>query len=241
MAGGSGGIMVMRTSKPFVIAILGAESTGKSTLAVQLAHALRDIGHSVQTVPEYLREWCQANNRVPLQHEQAAIADAQSQRIQVAAVAVSAAASVVIADTTAVMTAVYSDYVFGDQSLYSDALALNKTYDLTLLMGLDVPWVADGVQRDGPHVREAVDALVRQALQRSDIAAPTIYGLSETRLQAALDMALQAMQPPQSRAMRSSWKHYCECCGDGECERLMGKGLIAASSSASQTPAPSRV
>jgi nicotinamide riboside kinase len=202
-------------TKPFVIALLGAESTGKSTLALQLGEALTTRGYSVQIVSEYLREWCDAKGRVPLPHEQADIANQQSQRIGLDTKAV-----VVIADTTALMTAVYSDYLFNDQSLYEAALAAQKGYDLTLLMGLDMPWVADGLQRDGPHVRDAVDALIRQALQKAGIAAPTMYGLGDIRLQAALDMALQpmSMNKPISR---TTWKHFSECCGDGKCERLL--------------------
>jgi hypothetical protein len=35
---------------------------------------------------------------------------------------------------------------------------------LTLLTALDLPWVADGLQRDGPHVREPVDDVLRELL-----------------------------------------------------------------------------
>lgn len=48
-----------------------------------------------------------------------------------------------VADTTALMTAVYSDQVFGDVSLYRDALLEHTRYRLTLLTGLDLPWMAD--------------------------------------------------------------------------------------------------
>jgi nicotinamide riboside kinase len=202
-------------TRPFVIALLGAESTGKSTLALQLGEALTGRGHTVQIVSEYLREWCDAKERVPWQNEQADIANQQSLRI-----GLDTKKAVVIADTTALMTAVYSDYLFNDQSLYEEALAAQKGYDLTLLMGLDMPWVADGLQRDGPHVRDDVDALIRQALQRAEIAASTIYGLGDARLQAALDMVLQAMSVDKP-VSRITWKHLCECCGDGECERQL--------------------
>jgi nicotinamide riboside kinase len=207
-------------TKPFVIALLGAESTGKSTLALQLGEALTGRGHTVQIVSEYLREWCDAKERVPWQNEQADIANQQSLRI-----GLDTKKAVVIADTTALMTAVYSDYLFNDQSLYEEALAAQKGYDLTLLMGLDMPWVADGLQRDGPHVRDAVDALIRQALQRAEIAAPTIYGLGDVRLQAALDTALQSISANISSQnqlnKRTTWKHFCDCCVDGECERQL--------------------
>jgi nicotinamide riboside kinase len=211
-------------TKPFVIALLGAESTGKSTLTLQLGEALTWRGHTVQIISEYLREWCEAKGRVPWQNEQADIAKQQSLRI-----GLDTKKAVVIVDTTALMTAVYSDYLFNDQSLYEDALAAQKGYDLTLLMGLDMPWVADGLQRDGPHVRNDVDALIRQALQKAGIAAPTIYGLGDARLQAAMAVVLQAIKARETvrelssnqSIKSSSWKHFCECCGDGECERQL--------------------
>jgi nicotinamide riboside kinase len=76
--------------------------------------------------------------------------------------------------------------VFGDTSLYADALAREKTYDLTLVTALDLPWQADGLQRDGPHVRAPVDALLRAALARAAIAFETVAGHGEARLAAAL-------------------------------------------------------
>ena len=128
-----------------------------------------------------------------------------------------------IADTTALMTAVYSDFLFDDQSLYVEALAAQAQYDLTLLMGLDMPWVADGLQRDGPHVRDKVDDLIRQALQTVNLAVPTIYGLGDARLQAALAMVLQAISASeqQTAPSRTNWQHFCDCCGDGACEQKL--------------------
>ena len=56
------------------IAIVGAESTGKTTLAAALAQRLAaDTGRSVAWVPEVLREWCAHSGRTPLVHEQASI------------------------------------------------------------------------------------------------------------------------------------------------------------------------
>src|SRR4051812_2232298 len=100
-----------------VIAVLGAESTGKTTLAMRLADALRTKDRSVAVVAEYLREFCDERGRTPHAHEQQAIADTQSQRIEDA----SRTHDVTIADTTALMIAVYSDHVFGDTSLYASA------------------------------------------------------------------------------------------------------------------------
>ena len=143
------------------IAIVGAESTGKSVLATALADALADAtGWRVTAVPEWLRLWCEREGRTPRPEEQAAIATETHARIDAAA----ALHDIVVCDTTALMTTVYSDLLFNDRSLDALAIAHQRSMDLTLLTALDLPWVADGHQRDGPHVRGPVDDHVRALL-----------------------------------------------------------------------------
>lgn len=164
------------------IALLGAESTGKTQLAADLAAQLRRRGQTVAVVPEMLREWCEREQRTPRPEEQLPIAQEQEQRVEAAA----ATADIVIADTTALMIAIYSAMLFEDGSLYRFALSRQRDYELTLLTGLDLPWVADGLQRDGPHVREPVDALVRSSLAKAGVAYQVVYGSGDERLRNAL-------------------------------------------------------
>ena len=166
----------------FVIALLGAESTGKSTLAAGLGAALGARGLRVDVVAEALREFCEREGRTPRADEQAAIAATQTRRIEEAA----ASSEIVVADTTALMIAVYSDLLFGDTNLYAAAEAAQRRCDLTLLTALDLPWQADGFIRDGAHVREPVDARVRAALARAGVAFVPVAGLGAARLDAAL-------------------------------------------------------
>ena len=169
-------------TRAFVVALLGAESTGKTTLAGAIGDAMVTRGLQVAVVGEALRDFCIEHARTPRRDEQAAIADEQTRRIEAAA----ASAQVVVADTTALMIAVYSDYVFADRTLYARAEAAQRACDFTLLTSLDLPWRADGLQRDGAHVREPVDALLRAALGRAGIAFETITGTGTARLQASL-------------------------------------------------------
>lgn len=164
-----------------VIAIVGAESTGKSTLAHALALELRALGRPAEVVGEYLREFFNAQGRVPLPHEQAAIAAEQRRRILAAA----QGGGTVVADTTPLMIAVYSELLFGDRSLRAEALATQRRCACTLLTGLDLPWRHDGM-RDGPHVRGPVDALIRGALGEAELAYAVIYGSGPARTAAAL-------------------------------------------------------
>lgn len=169
-----------------LVALLGAECTGKSTLADSLARHF-DAG----LVTEYLREWCDAHGRTPLQHEQVHIAAEQAARMTAAM----HEHALVFCDTTPLITALCSEHYFGDDSLTAGALALQRRCDLTLLCAPDLPWEADGIQRDGPGVRAAFDARVRAALTTAGMRWVDIGGTPAERRAAAI----AAVQRPSSR------------------------------------------
>ena len=225
------------------VALLGAESTGKTSLSQHITKALLAQGQMAVYVPEVLREWCQMNGRTPALHEQRQIAQQQAERI------FSIREGWVIADTTPLMTAVYSDYVFKDLSLYEAALGLQAQFDLTLVMGLDVAWVPDGLQRDGEHVRQPVDHLIRQAMAKKQLPFKVIYGQDQARLNAALlaisqgisnlneplDLKFSAPGLQLTQAQRevsqyglnqgkTVWR--CDLCSDSECEHRLFSDLL---------------
>ena len=229
------------SAQPVRIALLGAECTGKTQLSLGIAAALQSLGLAVTVVPETLREWCETRQRTPLAHEQLDIAQQHAQRI------FSIDHGWVIADTSALMTAVYSDFIFNDKSLYQQALLEQASFDITLVMGLDLEWMADGLQRDGVHVREPVDSLLRQALQSAGLPFKVIYGQSEARLSAAL-MAIQngvrGLRPELAQNLASLqatqtqrdvnqyglnqgkmvWR--CDLCSDSDCEHKLFSQLL---------------
>jgi nicotinamide riboside kinase len=207
------------------IALLGAESTGKTELSQSLAAELGRQGLRVAVVAEALREWCVREGRTPRPEEQLPIAQEQERRVEAAAADV----DLVIADTTSLMVAIYSAMLFEDGTLYRFALERQRAYDLTLVMGLDLPWVADGLQRDGPHVRVPVDELVRAGLERADVPYQVIYGLGDARLAGALAAVRRAglgtVGPAPAEDGRP-WAWICDKCSDPECEhRLFGRLL----------------
>ncbi len=170
-----------------VIAIVGAESTGKTQLTLALAESLSSTGLRCVAVPELLRGWCEREGRTPRPEEQAGIAASQTDAIEAAA----RDHDVVICDTTALMTAIYSEYIFGDRSLIEAGLAFHRRCDLTLLTALDIEWEADGLQREGPHVRPPIDALIRKALTDGGVDWSLVSGQGQARV----DTALAAIQP----------------------------------------------
>lgn len=160
-----------------LVALLGAECTGKSTLAKALA---AQFGAGL--VDEYLREWCATHGRTPQRHEQAHIAAEQAARIEAAA----RAHQLVFCDTTPLVTALCSEHYFNDDTLTAEALAFQRRCDLTLLCAPDLPWEADGFLRDGPEVRARFDARLRAALAGHGVPWVDIAGSEPQRLAAAV-------------------------------------------------------
>lgn len=202
-----------------IITVVGAESTGKTTLVRELTRILRARGIDAVMVGEALREVCEREGRTPRVDEQMAIAQVQTERIAAAA----RAHALVLADTSALMTAVYSDYIFGDTSLYPQAERDHAQAAMTLLTALDLPWVADGIIRDGPHVREPADALIRQALRRAGVPYAVVSGQGVARIAQALAAIDSVLDEPQRQARLAAagarWRWFCDNCDDGECEQ----------------------
>jgi nicotinamide riboside kinase len=213
------------------VAIVGAESTGKTALASALALRLGELtGRRCTWVGEWLRAWCAREGRTPRPDEQAAIALHQHSLIDAAA----ASNDIVVCDTTALMTAVYSDMLFDDPSLLPYAVAQQRRCDITLLTALDIAWVADGLQRDGPHVREPVDSRVRALLIGHRLPWALVAGQGEARLGAALDAVTPllrdraapgsglftrlAARDAASLAEAQAWPWLCDNCDAPDCE-----------------------
>jgi nicotinamide riboside kinase len=210
------------------IALLGAESTGKSDLARLLERHFEAQGESVQHIREYLRTWCDERQRTPRIDEQLGIATEQIRQINAAVTC-----DYLIADTTPMMVATYSDLLFDDTSLYDLALKYQSSFDITLLMGLDIPWVADGIQRDGPHMREPVDTKIRAVLARGGINYQVVYGSGDARLQNALrcitsastsTSAAEDLELENKPVRFKNW--VCERCSDPDCEHRLFQDLL---------------
>ena len=160
------------------IAILGAESSGKSTLAGALA---RHFGTT--WVPEYLREFVETYGRVPEEHEQHGIARTQQEREDAA---VEGASRFLFCDTTPLMTAVYSRWYWGRVDEQLALLERRHDYAYTIVTAPDSPWEADGLQRDSAAVRQGIHENVLELLDERAIPYLLVTGsLPQRMLQAA--------------------------------------------------------
>ena len=179
--------------EPCLICLIGAECTGKTTLAQALAQRMDGLW-----VPEYLRGFTQAHGRTPQRAEQLHILQEQLRmETEALSLARQQGHSVVFCDTAPLLTAVYSDCVFADASLYPQARSLHARYALTLFLQPDIPWHADGLQRDGPDARAAVHLAIERAVAASgDDASPVVRvaGKAAQRLALACDAVAGVMR-----------------------------------------------
>jgi nicotinamide riboside kinase len=223
-----------------VFAIVGAESTGKSTVAQALASQVSEsTGLACVWVPEVLRAWCDQAGRTPRVDEQAGIAAEQARLIALAHLS----HPVVICDTTPLMTAVYHRQVFGDRSLDAAAVQWQRGCTLSLLTALDLPWQADGLQRDGPQVRLPVDAALRELLVGHALPFTVVAGHGPRRVEAALDAIsaeLRHLAAPRPglfsrlhsrEAAQPAWQWHCDDCDSPECEHALRHARSASATS----------
>lgn len=160
-----------------LICLHGPESTGKSTLAPRIAARL---GGAV--VEEFGRTYAEANGIDFTETDLFAIAEAHDTRTQAA---IDRGVDPVILDTDPLMTAVWSDMLFGRRD--SSFNLWRRTADLYLLFDIDLPWVEDGTRMFGtPEKRQRFFDLSRAELERRGVRWTLISGQGEDRFDAAL-------------------------------------------------------
>jgi len=128
------------------IAIVGPESTGKSTLTKMLAKHYKTLW-----VAEFARYYCAAltapctmQDEINMFHGQVALEES---------VLAMAENDLIFCDTTFLTVKIWSDEMLGETpQIVLDALT-ERTYDLYLLLDIDLPWQEDPL-RDFPHMRE---------------------------------------------------------------------------------------
>lgn len=159
--------------------LIGAECTGKSSVAAALASEFGAIH-----VPEALRSFVETRGRVPEAADQAGILSEQRASVEMAHL--DHPESVIICDPLPLMTAVYSLAYFDDSDLLADAVTDARTYDLIWWCRPDLPWTPDGDQRDGPERRNQVDALIGEIVRESGLTVIELHGSVDERIVTAI-------------------------------------------------------
>ena len=166
-----------KVARPFRVCLTGAESTGKSEMAKELA-----AHFGAPWVPEYAREYAARAARELSYMDVYPIARGQMELEQ----RVTAGANdLVILDTDLLSTVVYSRHHFGACPVMVESLARTRLADLYLLLDIDVPWIADPV-RDSGATRDTLHELFCDVLEEFRANVRTVAGKWDERLHRAI-------------------------------------------------------
>lgn len=169
------------SSEIIKIALFGPESTGKTTLAKQLAEHF-DTVWTPEFARDYLQEkWdktaqiCDVNDMLPIAYGQTKL---ENQSL-------STANKYLFCDTNLMVTKVFSEVYYNFCDPVLDKAARKHKYDLIFLTDIDVPWERDDL-RDKAEGRESVFTVFKQTLVKNDKPFITLSGNEETRLKKAV-------------------------------------------------------
>lgn len=163
------------------IVVLGAESTGTTTLAQALAEQL-----GTAWVPEYGREYSwekqKRGDEVWRSEEFLEIAQEQTRRECLAA---RDACLYLICDTNAFATTLWHRRYMGHISQPLDEFAKTCKVDLYILTGDEIPFVQDGL-RDGESIRHEMHTWFETALRQQGVPWITVRGSLNERIETAI-------------------------------------------------------
>lgn len=171
-----------RDSSIMRVVLYGPESTGKTTLAKQLA-----AHYNTNWVPEYMRTYLENKTLVPGEEivaydELETIAKGQ---ISSENTSIKTANKFLFCDTNLLELQVYAEHYFGKYPRALATYARKNKYELYILTYIDVPWQADEM-RDRPENREEMFALFEQKLIDYNLPYITIKGNESERLKQAI-------------------------------------------------------
>jgi nicotinamide riboside kinase len=163
------------------IAMFGPESTGKTTLAIQLAEYYKTV-----LVPEFARHYlqekwdknqliCDVDDMLPIAYGQTKL---ENEKLAVAN-------KYLFCDTNLLVTKVFSEVYYGYCHPQLDEAAQEHEYDLFFLTDIDVPWEKDDL-RDKPEGRKSVFEVFKKSLINNNKPFITLSGDKDLRLEKAI-------------------------------------------------------
>lgn len=159
------------------IVLIGPESTGKSTLANQLAE-------HYNTVPseEFAREYIDKLERKYVESDLLKIAKGQ---IDEEEMKLAKAKNILICDTDLIVIQIWAEVKYGccDEWILEEIAV--RDYDLYLLCGTDVPWEFD-FQREHPEFRNELYQIYLKKLNQYNKKYIEIIGNKIVRLEKAI-------------------------------------------------------
>lgn len=160
------------------IAIIGPESTGKSTLTKGLAEYFQE-----PFVPEYGRKYLEENGSEYVMSDLLKISKGMLQEEQEQS---KNARQFLFCDTDFIMMKVWYEVKFGECHPFVLEKLSEKPYDYYLLCAPDLPWEADPL-RENPTIREELFERYQKELNDFGVEYSIISG-EEGRLEKSIEM-----------------------------------------------------
>ena len=163
----------------FRVALIGPESTGKTTLCTQLSEH-----YNTCWVPEFAREYIKSLNRPYTKDDIIFCAEKQ---IETEALLISKANKILFSDTELIICRVWLIDVFGACTEWIDKKIMENKYDLYLLTLPDIPFIEDAV-RENPNRRQYFFDWYKVELKKRKLKFEIVEGLKEVRLKNAFEI-----------------------------------------------------
>ena len=159
------------------IAVVGPESTGKSTISEQLANYYQTV-----LVPEYAREYCGQLTEACTWQDEINMFYGQ---LELEKELLPQTNNLLICDTTFITVKIWCDHIFGKTPQKVLDMLIMHRYDYYLLMNIDLPWQEDPL-RDFPDKRQYFMDIWHQELKTIGASYIVISGSSKKRLENAI-------------------------------------------------------
>ena len=170
-----------KSSNCIKVVLFGPESTGKTTLAKQLA-----LHYNSFWVPEFSRAYAEEklkegilltkNDVLPIAIGQMELENSYSEKSK----------EILFYDTNLLETKVYSEYIYDGfcPDLLRESVEDNK-YDLYILTDVDIPWKYDSVRSSDTN-RQKMFAHFKKVLDEQELPYMIVSGKQEYRLSNAI-------------------------------------------------------
>lgn len=165
--------------KQIRIAVTGTESSGKTTLAKQLAERFNG-----QYIPEYAREYVETLNRHYTYKDIEVIAKTQVRQYQDTK---SSSHQLFFFDTWLIITKVWFNWVYGKTPAWLEDQIHECPIDLFLLCRPDLPWEADPIRENGGENRIRLFEEYQKELINYGFVVVEIGGTDKNRLNNAIE------------------------------------------------------
>ncbi len=170
-----------------VFTLIGAESTGKTTLARQLARHFDS-----PWIPEFARFYVE---KITANYNYNDVVNIAKAQIWLWEQALSAKPSLLFQDTDLIITKVWFEQVFGKYPKWIDDYLIKMKPDLYLFCETDLPWQPDPARENPGQRRQQLSSIYKSEILKIKAKVQFITGTGPARLSNAINFVKLELEP----------------------------------------------